>query len=92
LGLGWFSITHDFATSPLNSGSSALYNLIPSGARLTNCTIVPSSITGGGGATLRVGLETDDVSYGLAATAVGSVTNTVVNTVSNAATANRGLQ
>jgi len=69
-----------------------LYNLIPSGARLTNCTIVPSSITGGGGATLRVGLETDDVSYGLAATAVGSVTNTVVNTVSNAATANRGLQ
>ena len=91
-GKGWFTITHNFATSPLNSGSSVLYNLIPTGARLTNCTIIPSSLTGGVGATLRIGLETDDVSYGLAATAVGAIVNTVVNTVSNAATANRSLQ
>lgn len=91
-GKGWFTITHDFATSPLNSGNSVYYNLIPTGARLTNCTIIPSSLSGGAGATLRVGLETDDVSYGLAATAIGSITNTVVNTVSNTATGNRSLQ
>jgi len=91
-GNGSFVITHNFGTSNLASGASVLYNLIPTGARLTNCTIVPSSITGGAGATLRVGLETDDVSYGLAATLVGAIPNTVINTVSNAATANRSLQ
>ena len=91
-GKGWFTIEHDFSANPLTSGSSVLYNLIPDGARLTNCTIIPSSLTGGAGATLRVGLETDDVSYGLAATVLGGITNTVVNTVSNAATANRSLQ
>ena len=91
-GKGWFTVTHDFSTDPLNSGSSVLYDFIPVGARLTNCTIIPDSLSGGLGATLRVGLESDDVSYGLAATVLGSISNTVVNTVSNAATANRSLQ
>lgn len=91
-GKGWFTISHDFDTSPLTSGSNLLFNLIPTNAYLTNCTIIPDSLTGGAGATLRIGMETDDVSYGLAATAVGSITNTVVNTVSNVATANRSLQ
>lgn len=91
-GKGWFTIEHDFSTNPLTSGSSALYNLIPTGARLTNCTIIPTGLTGGAGATLRVGMETDDVSYGLSATLLGGISNTVVSTVSNAATGNRSLQ
>lgn len=91
-GNGWFTITHDFSTSPLNSGSSVLYNLIPAGARMTNCTIIPDTLSGGAGATLRIGMESDDVSYGLAATAIGSIVNTVVSTISNPATANRSLQ
>lgn len=91
-GKGWFTVTHDFATSPLTSGDSLLFNFIPNGARLTNCSIIPDTLSGGAGATLQVGLEVDDVSYGLAATALGSITNTVVNTVSNQATANRSLQ
>lgn len=91
-GRGWFTVTHDFAATPLNSGDNVYYNLIPTGARLTNCTIIPNSLSGGAGATLRIGLEGDDVSYGLAATVLGSILNTVVNTVSNVATANRSLQ
>ena len=91
-GKGWFTVEYDFGAAPLTAGNSLLLNFIPNGARLTNCTIIPDVLSGGAGATLQVGLEVDDVSYGLAATALGAITNTVVNTVSNQATANRSIQ
>lgn len=90
-GKGWFTITHDFATSPLNSGSSVYYNLIPNGARVTNI-ITYGNATGVAGAQLAFGLESD--APNLLAAAVLATVNAgqVYNNVSTAATANRSLQ
>lgn len=84
-GKGWFTVTHDFATSPLTSGSSMLYNLIPTGARLTNITAI-GPLTG---TNIEIGLETDD--EGLINAAVGLLP-LEWSSISNAATANRSLK
>lgn len=55
-GNGWFTITHNFATSNLASGSSLLLNLIPNGARLTMLS-ASGTLTG---TNIEIGLETDD--------------------------------
>lgn len=84
-GKGWFAITHDFTTSPLNSGSSVLYNLIPQGAIITGL-IASGSLTG---TTIEIGLETD--AEGLINEAVGLLP-LEWSGVSSAATANRSLK
>lgn len=89
-GKGWFSITHDFATTPVNAGSSVLYNIIPNGARVTNIKTFGTT-TGGAGAELAFGIETDAPS--LIASAVLATVNAgqTYNSVSTPATANRSL-
>lgn len=84
-GKGWFTITHNFATSPLTSVSSVLYNLIPTGARLTNITAI-GTLTG---TNIEIGLETDD--EGLINAAVGLLP-LEWSSISNAATDNRSLK
>jgi hypothetical protein len=83
-------IIHDSA-SPLNSGSSVYYNLIPNGARITNITTVGNA-SGGAGAELAFGLESD--APNLLAAAVLATVNAgqFYNNISTPATANRSLQ
>lgn len=89
-GKGWFTITHDFATSNLNAGSSALYNLIPISAKVTNIKAFGDA-TGGAGATLAFGIDTD--APNLIAPAVLATVNAgqIYNSLSATATANRSL-
>lgn len=89
-GKGWFTITHDFSTSPLTSGSSVLYNLMPTGARVTNIKTVGNA-TGGAGAELAFGIETDAPT--LLPSAVLATVNAgqTYNSISTPATANRSL-
>lgn len=91
-GKGWFSITHDFSTSPLNSGSSVYYNLIPQGARITSINAIGNSITGGVGARLAFGMETDAATY-ITPTVIGTINSSGVGATgfSTAATGNRSL-
>jgi len=90
-GSGWFTITHDFSTSPLNSGSSVFYNLIPSGARITSIQAIGTSLTGGGGATLAFGLETDAPTLIAADTLANVNAGKTYAGFSTPATANRSL-
>lgn len=55
-GIGRFTISHNFSTAPLSSGSSLLFNLIPSGARITSIS-ASGTLTGTG---IEIGLENDD--------------------------------
>ena len=89
--VGTFAIEHDFTASPLNSGSSVYYNIIPNGARITNITTVGNA-TGGAGAQLAFGLESD--APNLLAAAVLATVNAgqFYNNISTQATANRSLQ
>lgn len=87
-----FYFIHDFDSFPLNSGNSVYYNFIPENAFLTKATLIPQNLSGGIGATLRVGLEIDDVNYVLSPTLLGSITNTVISTISNIASSNRRIQ
>jgi hypothetical protein len=82
-----FYFTHDFATSPLNSGSSVLYNFIPEDAILTSLSISASSLNG---SSIDIGVETDNESAVSLPTALlnGINTNADVYVV---ATANRSL-
>lgn len=89
---GFFTFTHDFSANPLASGSSVYYNFIPENSVGTKLTTVVDGLSGGVGATLALGIETDDTTYGFGATVLGSLNNSVVNTVSNITTANRSLQ
>lgn len=91
-GKGWFTFSHDFNTDPLSDSTNKLYNLIPSGARITKVVVIPNSVTGTGGAELSAGLEVDDTTYALNAVAIGALTNTVISTISNPAIANRSFQ
>ena len=94
-GKGWFTFTHNFTTNPLLSGSVIKYNILPQGCRLTRViTIVSvaSPLTGGAGAEMFAGMETNDANYAFAATAIGSIANAVVNTVGSEATAHRTFQ
>jgi hypothetical protein len=86
-GDGWFTITHDFMASPLNSGSSVLYNLIPIGAILNNLSISATSLNG---SSIDIGVDTDNESAVSLPTALlnGINTNADVYVV---ATANRSL-
>ena len=89
-GKGWFTITHDFNTNPLASGSSFEYNLIPLGGRITNIQAI-GLISGGAGATLTIGLQTDDES--LISDTVGNYsTGQSYSGFSGQATANRSLK
>ncbi len=90
-GDGWFTITHDFMASPLNSGSSLFYNLIPNGARITSIQAIGNSLTGGGGATLAFGLETDAPNLIAADTLANVNSGKTYSGFSAAATANRSL-
>lgn len=89
-GKGWFTITHDFGVTPVNAGSSVLYNIIPNGARVTNIKTFGTA-TGGAGAELAFGIDTDAPS--LIASAVLATVNAgqTYNSVSTSATANRSL-
>lgn len=89
-GKGWFTITHDFGTIPVNAGSSVLYNIIPNGARVTNIKTFGTAV-GGVGAELAFGIDTDATS--LIASAVLATVNAgqTYNSVSTPATANRSL-
>jgi len=89
--VGAFAIEHDFTASPLHSGSSVYYNLIPNGARITNITTVGNA-SGGAGAELAFGLESD--APNLLAAAVLATVNAgqFYNNISTPATANRSLQ
>jgi len=88
---GSFSIQHNFTTSPLNSGSSVLYNFIPEGARVTSIQAIGNSLTGGGGATLAFGLETDAPNLIAADTLANVNSGKTYSGFSAAATANRSL-
>jgi hypothetical protein len=90
-GKGWFTITHDFATSPLNSGSSVYYNLIPNGARIINI-ITYGNATGVAGAQLAFGLESDAPNLLPAAVLATVNAGQTYSNISTAATANRSLQ
>lgn len=87
---GWFTITHNFSANPLNSGSSVLYNIIPEEARVTNIKTFGTA-TGGAGATLAFGIDTD--APNLLTSAVLATVNAgqTYNLVSTPATANRSL-
>ena len=89
-GKGWFTITHDFATTPVNAGSSVLYNIIPNGARVTNIKTFGTA-TGGAGATLAFGIDTDAPSLLPAAVLATVNAGQTYNSVSTPATANRSL-
>lgn len=92
-GKGWFAITHDFATSPLTSGNSVYYNLLPTGCRLTSIQAIGASLTGGAGARLAFGMETDAAGY-IGATVLATINSTgaAATGFSAAATGNRSLQ
>ena len=83
--VGYFAIEHDFSASPLNSGSSVYYNLMPNGAMVTMIYAI-GTLTG---TIIEIGLETDD--EGLINESVGLLPLTW-NGVSAAATANRSLK
>jgi hypothetical protein len=89
-GKGWFTITHDFDANPLTSGTSVEYNLIPLSARILSINAI-GLISGGVGAVLSMGLETDDNS--LISDTVGNYsTGKSYSGFSAQATANRSLQ
>lgn len=88
---GRFFFTHDFATSPLNSGNSILYNYIPEGARVVNITTFGNA-TGGAGAQLAFGIESDAPNLLSAAVLATVNAGQVYSNVSTAATANRSFQ
>jgi len=90
-GSGYFVIEHDFTALPLNNGSSVFYNLIPSGARITSIQAIGNSLTGGGGATLAFGLETDAPNLIAADTLANINSGKTYSGFSAAATANRSL-
>jgi len=89
--VGTFAIEHDFTSSPLNSGSSVYYNIIPNGARITNITTFGNA-SGGAGAQLAFGLESDAPNLLPAAVLATVNAGQVYSNVSAAATANRRLQ
>jgi hypothetical protein len=83
-GAGFFTVNHNFATSPLTAGTKAIYNLIPIGAQLTELSISGTI----NGTNVAVGIDSDfenvvDVPVGLLPIQWGGV--------SGAATANRSL-
>lgn len=86
-GSGYFVVEHDFATSPLNSGSSVFYNLILSGAVVTSLSISAASLNG---SSIDIGVETDNESAVSLPTALLNGTNTNAD-VYIVATANRSL-
>lgn len=86
-GDGWFVVTHNFTSSPLNSGSSVLYNLIPIGAILNNLSISATSLNG---SSIDIGVDTDNESAVSLPTALLNGTNTNAD-VYVVATANRSL-
>lgn len=88
---GSFFFTHDFATSPLNSGNSVLYNYIPEGARVVNITTFGNA-TGGAGAQLAFGIESDAPNLLPAAVLATVNAGQTYSNISTAATANRSLQ
>jgi len=88
---GRFFFTHDFATSPLNSGNSILYNYIPEGARVVNITTFGNA-TGGAGAQLAFGIESDAPNLLPAAVLATVNAGQTYSNISTAATANRSLQ
>lgn len=92
-GKGWFVIEHNFSTSPLNSGSSVFYNLIPTGARITSINVIGNTLSGGVGALLNFGLETDSPTY-ITPTAIATLNSSGASATgfSAAATANRSLE
>jgi hypothetical protein len=86
-GDGWFAIRHDFTASPLNSGSSVLYNLIPTGAILNSLSISATSLNG---SSIDIGMNTDNESAVSLPTSLLNGTTTKAD-VSVGATANRSL-
>jgi hypothetical protein len=84
-GDGWFTVTHNFTSSPLNSGNSLLYNLIPIGSRITKIE-ANGTLTG---TEIEIGLETDD--EGIISGNVGLLPLSWSG-FSNAATGNRSLK
>ncbi len=88
---GLFCVSYDFTVNPLSSPNSLLFNLIPTGARITEIKAIGDGLSGGVGATLTIGLQTDDeslVTGNLAA--INSVAT--YTTASVAATTNRSLK
>lgn len=90
-GKGFFTLNYDFGSDPITSGNAVIVNLIPNTAVCDKATLIVNSALSGTG-NLEIGVQTDDADYVIASTAVGSVANTVVNTLSNAASANRSLR
>lgn len=88
---GSFFFTHDFSTSPLNSGNSVLYNYIPEGARVTKI-ITFGNATGGAGAQLTFGIDSDAPNLLPAAVLATVNAGQTYSNISTAATANRSLQ
>lgn len=88
---GSFFFTHNFAASPVNAGSSVLYNLIPDGARVTKI-ITFGNATGGAGAQLAFGIETDAPALLPDALLAAVNAGQTYNNISTPATADRSLQ
>lgn len=82
-----FFFTHNFSSSPLTSGNSALYNFIPTDAILTSLSISAASLNG---SSIDIGVETDNESAVSLPTALLNGTNTNAD-VYVVATANRSL-
>lgn len=87
-GKGWFTITHDFSANPVTSGNTALYNLIPTGARVVNLKTVGNA-TGTG--ELAFGMSVDAANLLPSAPLATVNAGQTYNAVSTAATANRSL-
>jgi len=60
-GKGWFTVTYNFSANPLTVGNPVSLNIIPANWRITDIKAI-GSITGGAGAVLDLGLESDDES------------------------------
>jgi len=88
---GTFTYTVDFSITPLTAGNSIRFGFIPNGAVVTSLFYITNGLAGGIGASLSLGIETDDVNYGFPATAVTTLVNTPKLTFSNPTTANRPM-
>lgn len=83
-GKGAFSFVHDFAVNPLTAGNSVFYGFMPVNSIGTKITISPiAALTGGVGALLQIGIETDDPDWGFGPTALAAIADSTVNTISD---------
>jgi hypothetical protein len=89
---GSLSFKIDFSATTLTAGNSFVIGLLPTGSYATDAVLIVSGLSGGAGALLRVGIPTDSADYITAATALASVVNAKISTLSAITTGNRGIE